>query len=590
MIGDSLRFKTAAALLLLGLLTLLAGIGQKTIWAPPETFTASVAGESGEAPLTVIDQQLRTLHGGPVRINVQGDGDFLLAVGRPGDVDAWVGGASHNTVTGVSDDQKSLQVEHTAGEATAPSPAGSDLWVSTENSNGQLEYTWTAPADGEWSLLLAGDGTAAAPTDISMTFPNDTSTPWALPLIIAGAILLLAGLVLLALGMIRGKGGSRNDSGTNGGSRGSSAKPSIGGRGPSAAGVDAGASAGAENPGAGKPGNRLGMTAAAVAAAVVMATGAPALATTSSPTGTATGEAAGEVSTPVLLEAQLRRILEQVANTVDAGDAAKDAAKLEPRVAGTELKVRTQNYKISAAVGSYAPRTPVRATSLVASAVTEDTEWPRTVMAVTKGEGNPIEQVLTLVQASPRENYKLTQTTLMQPAASIPVFDRDGTPTVAPADKSGLSYSGEEALAALGDRLTNAESAFKDKLKDGPAGSAYIADTLAYQERTVSAGTNGTFTFTHKTDPESTTVFRSSDGGAFVLGSLTFAFDGTPKAEGDKLTIDEDAAVLAGGTETTTGMVLNFTESVAVYVPPAGSSDPMQLVAANVGLVEARFK
>jgi ABC-type phosphate transport system auxiliary subunit len=55
-----LRLKTAAALVLLGLLTLLAGIGQKTFWAPAETVTATAsAGEA--APLTVIDQKLRTL-------------------------------------------------------------------------------------------------------------------------------------------------------------------------------------------------------------------------------------------------------------------------------------------------------------------------------------------------------------------------------------------------------------------------------------------------------------------------------------------------------------------------------------------------
>ena len=69
-------------------------------------------------------------------------------------------------------------------------------------------------------------------------------------------------------------------------------------------------------------------------------------------------------------------------------------------------------------------------------------------------------------------------------------------------------------------------------------------------------------------------VFRTADGGALVLGRLHFNFDGTPKSEGDKLTIGDDAAALAGGKETTTGMVLNFAESMAVYVPPAGSNGP----------------
>lgn len=600
MIGDSLRFKTAVALVLLGLLTLLAGIGQKTIWAPSETFTAAVSGEQAAAPLTVIDQKLRTLHGGTVKINVKGDGDFLLAVGRPGDVDAWVGGTSHNTVSGVSEDNKSLQVEHTAGEATAPTPAGSDLWVSSENANGQLDYTWTAPADGEWSLLLAKDGTAAAPTEIAMTFPNDTATPWAVPLIVIGSVLLLAGLVLMALGLFGGKGSTRGrkDAGTpvDGGTSGTAAKAPFVAPAPVEApatdDVATPAKDEAGSPETGKPGNRLGMIAAAVTAAVVVGT-SPAIAATPSPTEPASAaatETAAEPATPVLLEAQLRRILEQVASAVDAGDAAKDAAKLEPRVAATELEVRSQNYKISAAVGSYAARTPVRSTKLLTSVVAEQPEWPRSVMAVTQGEGNAVPQLLTLVQASPRENYKLTKTTLLQPGVTLPSLDRDGAAqSLAPADKEGLLYSGEEALAGLADRLTNAESSFKDKLVDGAA-SPYIADTLSYQDEVVTSGTNGTFAFTHKVDPESTTVFRTGDGGALVLGRLTFAFDGTPKAEGDKLTIGEDAAVLAGGTETTTGMVLNFAESVAVYVPPAGSSDPMQLVAANRGLVGASFK
>jgi hypothetical protein len=106
----------------------------------------------------------------------------------------------------------------------------------------------------------------------------------------------------------------------------------------------------------------------------------------------------------------------------------------------------------------------------------------------------------------------------------------------------------------------------------------------------VKAGENGNFSFTHKVVPESTVVFRTADGGALVLGRINFGFEGTPKAAGDKLTIGDDAAALAGGKETTTGMVLSFAESTAVYVPPAGSTDPMKLVAATRGLVGASFK
>ena len=117
----------------------------------------------------------------------------------PDDVDAWVGKTAHNTVTGLSDDKKSLQVTHTDGEATAPSPAGSDLWVSTENASGEMDYTWIRPGRRRLVPAARSDGTKPAPSSISMTFPNDTSTPWAIPLMVLGGLLMLAGGALLVL-------------------------------------------------------------------------------------------------------------------------------------------------------------------------------------------------------------------------------------------------------------------------------------------------------------------------------------------------------------------------------------------------------
>ncbi|WP_457974398.1 hypothetical protein [Arthrobacter sp. D1-17] len=575
-----MRFKTAVALVLLGLLTLLAGIGQKTVWAPAETVTATAPSNAEAAPLTVIDQKLRTVEGGTVTLKVKGEGNFLLAAGRPDDVTAWVGKTAHNTVTGLSEDKKSLQVERTDGEATAPSPAGSDLWVSSENASGELDYTWTAPADGEWSLLLASDGTKPAPSSIEMTFPNDTSTPWAVPLMVIGGLLMIAGLALLVLKPGRGTPGAGGQGGTKAALGSLFAKRAT-------ASTKSGTSAKS-----GTGSSRLSILVAASTAAILAGTGAAANAS-QSPEPAATGGAASPVATsgeaPVLLDAQFRRILEQVASATNAGDAAKDAKKLASRVAGTELQVRTQNYKIRSRVASYDARMPVRATKLLTTVVTDKRAWPRQVLAVTQGEGNVVPQLLTLTQKSPRENYKLVGTSPLQPGTTFPSIARNGTESLDPGDKSGLLYSGQEALAGLADRLSKESSTFKSKLVEGQS-SPYIADTLSYQTDVVKSGVNGKFVFTHKVQPDSTVVFRTSDGGALVLGRLTFNFDGTPKSEGDKLTIGNDAAVLAGGKETTTGMVLNFAESVAVYVPPTGSKDPMKLVAATRGLVGASFK
>jgi hypothetical protein len=598
MIGIPLRFKTAVALVLLGLLTLLAGVGQKTIWAPAETVTASAPSDGTAAPLTVIDQKLRTLHGGTVKINVKGEGSFMLAAGRPDDVDAWVGKTAHNTVSGVSEDNKSLQLKHTDGEAAAPSPAGSDLWVSTENASGELNYTWNAPADGDWSLLLASDGTKPAPSSISMTFPNDTSTPWAVPLMVLGGLLMLAGLALLVIKPRGGQPGGGDSGETVGSKFARLARARLGAKNTAESPAPAVKQEGGSPSVAAGPSRtgsaRTGVAMAVLAATIVAGTGVAAqAATTPAPSPSSGAAAAAEedkaADSPVLLDAQFRRILEQVSSTVDAGDAAKDAAKLKPRVDRTELQVRTQNYKIRSQVGAYEARMPVRATKLLTTVVTSKRAWPRSVMAVTQGEGNVVPQLLTLVQKSPRENYKLVETTPLQPGTTFPAIGRTGTETLAVNDKSGLLYSGEEALAGLGDRLSKADSTFKDKLVEGKS-SPYIADTLAYQADVAKTGVNGNFSFTHKVAPEETVVYRTADGGALVLGRLNFDFDGTPKAEGDKLAIGDDAAVLAGGKETSSGMVLNFAESMAVYIPPTGSKDPMKLVAATRGLVGASFK
>ncbi|XAS63028.1 hypothetical protein VUN84_11965 [Micrococcaceae bacterium Sec5.8] len=584
MIGNILRFKTAVAVLLLGLLTLLAGIGQKTFWAPPETVTAS-APAGTDAPLTVFDGKLRTLHDGTVTINVKGEGSFMLAAGRPDDVQAWVGNTAHNTVSGVSEDSKALQLTHTDGDATAPSPAGSDLWVSTEDASGELKYNWTPPADGDWSLLLAADGTKPAPSSISMTFPNDTSTPWAIPLMVLGGLLILAGAVLLAL---KPKSGKRTGTGGKAAAAPGTA-PAAGTAGDEPKNTTEQLAA-APVPAA-KRRRRTGAVAAVLTATALAGSGVAAQASqTPTPSPSASSAAAGQApASPVLIDAQVRRILEQVASAVDAGDAAKDAGKLASRVAGTEINVRTQNYRIRSQVGSYEARMPVRATKLLTTVIPDNRSWPRTVLAVTQGEGNVVPQLLTLTQTAPRENYNLVLATPLQPGTTFPEITRGGTGTLAPSDKTGLLYSGEEALAGLGDRLKSADSAFKDKLAEG-ASSPYIADTLAYQTDVVNSGVNGTFSFSHTIGPDSLVVFKTADGGALALGRLDFGFDGTPKAAGDKLTIGDDAAALAGGKETSTGMVLNFAESVAVYIPPAGSQDPMKLVAATRGLVGANFK
>lgn len=174
------------------------GIGQVTFLAPAATLTAAVPSGVGQAPVTLITQAVRDTTGNGAKLTIRAKGDFVSVVGRQDDVDAWVGDSAANVVTGVDTSSHVLQVDQREGQDTSPNPAGSDLWVSEEKHSGDWDgATWTAPAEGDWTLMLATDGTSAAPMDISMSWDNPlatTASKW------SRAILpLVAGIFLIAL-------------------------------------------------------------------------------------------------------------------------------------------------------------------------------------------------------------------------------------------------------------------------------------------------------------------------------------------------------------------------------------------------------
>ncbi|HEY8294768.1 MAG TPA: hypothetical protein VIG41_05475, partial [Micrococcaceae bacterium] len=443
---------------------------------------------------------------------------------------------------------------------------------------------------------------APAPTDITVTAPNDNSTPTAVPLIVLGAVLLVIGVLMLIFRPKKRRGG------INGPSRRAAVAPSKRAtpRGGSGRAFFASLSA--------LPFGRRSRLASALTVALaglaVLGTVAPAANATTSPapgtssapastapsspaSGSASNPASGPPSSaapsapaaPVLLDSQFTRILDAVTNTVTTGDAAKDAKQLTSRVDGSALEIRTGNYQVRSQVASYPEITPV-ASKLLTKVISTGRSWPRAVMAVTQGDKNPVPQLLTLVQASARENYKLTSATPLLPGQTFPNVEKSGSGTVAADSKDALQLSPHEALAALGDRLTKKDSQWKDKISDSP----YISDVSSYQDEIVKASPDGSFTFAHALVANSSYAFKTADGGSIVVGNLAFTVDGTPKTTGAKLNVADDAAVFSGGKETSTGMQLNFGEPVVLYVPANGSKNPMTLLAATRGLTGAKFK
>ncbi len=601
-----MRVKTAVPIIVAGLLLMLLGIGQRTVWAPAETVTASVAQDAQAAPVTVIEPGARGSADGAVEVTVTADGPFTLAVGRTSDVEAWVGEAAHLEVTGVSED--TLSSERIDGEETVPDPSGSDLWISEEPGDGTLTYRWSEPLEGDWSILLAADGEAPAPTEVSVTRPNDRSTPFALPLIIGGALVVVLGIALLFIA-------PRSD--RSGGSRGNGREPVEGTRAYARRHGQAGVTGAA--PFAAAPtavvvaglvgaGSFLGIapgvattspSAPSGASSSPSASAAPSASASASPSASAepTSVQGGAPSAgsdasgpPVVLESQLERILGSVASTVADADAASDADRLEPRVAGAALELRTASYAVAAKDAKATAPVPVADAPLLLQMIPTGTEWPRTVVALTQGDDNPVPQALLLVQETPRDNYRLMSAVQMLPGSTFPSAPAPGATGSVPLDTAGaLATAPQAAVDAIADFLTKPSGANAETFEE----NSFAEAITEFQSGVVADPGNkaAKITFTHAAEEDGTHALLTGDGGAMVFGYLTHTYTSLPKGEGD--TIDLKGTVyqaLTGKAVSTKGIDVNYGEAVMMYVPPAGSDDKIRVIGAAQQLVSATLR
>ncbi len=565
-----MRLKIAVPVVLAGLLLAALGVAQTTFWAPASTMTATTATDVQKAPVTIVDAGLRPDDLEKLDVTIEGEGDFVVAMGRADDVEAWVGKAANIRLTGVSEGE--IEATFTEGEKSVPDPRGSDLWVSEETASGKVVQSWVDPAPGEWSLLIAADGKSPAPTSVSVSWPNDETTPFAIPLIVVGALVAVFGM---ALAFTSKRGGGRRA--TAAGSR------SARRNGRSGASVYRGS--GRRNSMA-VPAVRLSLISAVLAGLV--ATGAPAtqaVSTSSEDSGPSKIE-----TTPALLDSQLARILESVATAVSEADAARDPKMLEGRLGGAAEQLRSANYEVQAKAPDEEPLVPVAAKPVLTQMITTKQDWPRTVVAVTQGEKNEVPQALVLTQKDPRSNYQLVSATQMLPGTTFPKVPAGGV-GVEPQDKGaaeGLKSSPEAALETLAKTLT----ASKSKADDGIAENTFVDDVIGSQTATVKSDQSkfADIKFTHKVDPERTHSLKTGDGGAIVFGYLNNTYASSPKGPGDTLKPKGVVEQLLGKKETEKSIDVRYGQSVMMYIPPAGSDSPIQIIGAAQALLSAKLK
>jgi hypothetical protein len=135
------------------------------------------------------------------------------------------------------------------------------------------------------------------------------------------------------------------------------------------------------------------------------------------------------------------------------------------------------------------------------------------------------------------------------------------------------------ALQQYADLLTNGEAS--------PYAAAFAPDAFragieAARAATV-AGVSaaGTATETYTPEPTPLSSLATVDGGAIVVGQLTTVSTVQLTAGATIPIVDPFYAALTGKASAASSFVRTFTDVLIMYIPPAGSTAPMQMLAAE---------
>lgn len=449
-----MRYVLAIAALVISGVLLILGVGQRTFLAGPTEISlpVKVTSETGYAVINGGEFSKIT---GQANVVVKDD-DAFVAIGTDRDVQGWLAPFPHAELSIDDDNERVLSASIAsstaaqAGEAMKPiDPEGSDLWLESRSIRSQGNPTEAdtlrvpVALTADQSVLIASDGVNPMPSDVSLVWVQDRTTPWAGPLLVAGgAFALLGGLLYLfavdhdrrGLGPRRGRRGPlqgiRNMFGRRKSEEPMAAKPS------------------AEQPVVGMKAIRRG---AIPALGIMLALGLGGCSASywpdlsPKPTTKAPTENSSSALPPVpVTEGQMDRIVEQIAEVAGKGDDTLDAAALEPRFTGDALVQRTANYTIRKEVPDYGVVPPrITKKRLDYKLVQSTDSWPRTVFVTvaseTQGpsssegssedssEGSSEDKqaaspslAMILTQETPQENYLVSREIALQGGISMP--------------------------------------------------------------------------------------------------------------------------------------------------------------------------
>jgi hypothetical protein len=170
-----------------------------------EAGTRALATENLDVDLGDADWIAESNDLGKVRVQVdsRGDNPVFVGIARTSDVDDYLAGVSHTTLTDVNTSPFDADYDDHAGDRRPVVPAESGIWAASEHGSGKQTLNWEVE-DGDWSVVVMNaDGSAGVDADISAgsNVPFLDEIGWTA--IGSGGFVLIIGVALLVMGIRR---------------------------------------------------------------------------------------------------------------------------------------------------------------------------------------------------------------------------------------------------------------------------------------------------------------------------------------------------------------------------------------------------
>jgi hypothetical protein len=566
------------------------GIAQRTLLAGPDHVTAGSTTTS-QATVTVLDGAVLNSFPRSQTIAITGPDTVFAAYGRTTDVLAWIGDASYNTL-GYDPKSKSLTSALVEGkEKVVPDPKGSDLWLADYSDKRSLQFTVDVPTN--ISIVIVSDGTAPAPSHVSVTWLLDNSTPWAGPLVVGGGVVLLLGLIFLLWAvntMRKARGPRRKQPKMPRLPRQPRYKPTKQRELQPAA-----------------RGRRAARPSIAAAVPVVLLTslalggcssnlfatisGSDAVPLAASAVPTAAADAAATDGTPAVTVPQAKRIVARISAVVTKADTDKDPALLATRVDGPALLERVTNYTIRKIDTTTKEPQAIPAGPVKLILPQQSNIWPRVVFVVIQNDTDekvaPI--ALVLIQDEPRAQYKIHYQVALVPGVHLPDVAPPsiGAPRLSP-DIKLLAVAPEDVGRAYGDILTLDKDSSSYDLFQASGDSLRVAVGLdAQNQRKAALPSTASITFTNEIGVGQIVALATNDSGAFVALPLDEIETVQPVEAGAAINAPADFAALSGKSLSTRGLKAVYGDQLLFYVPSASSGGKIILLGYSQGMIAA---